>query len=243
MTFTAPPDREARLESRGITLASAARPPRPKGGGMEGAVVRLQSSLDRWSASRSWRSRRWKKASRHKARRMRGVLGDLGLDVPKNTPAPRGGVGGPYLPVKPGDSNAFERQLYRINVSRARSTSCARRWCRFPIASRSSVRSKQHRASASVPIPFLGRTAMHSGLDFRGSTGDPVRATAAGKVVAAGWSGGYGRMIEIEHNDQLSTRYGHLSQINVKVGDADQDRPGHRRNRLDRPFDRSASAL
>ena len=67
--------------------------------------------------------------------------------------------------------------------------------------------------------PFLGRPALHSGLDFRSSTGDPVRATANGKVVTSGWQGGYGRMIEIDHGNGLATRYGHLSEINVKVGD------------------------
>jgi murein DD-endopeptidase MepM/ murein hydrolase activator NlpD len=67
--------------------------------------------------------------------------------------------------------------------------------------------------------PFLGRPAMHTGLDFRASTGDPVRATANGKVVNAGWAGGYGRMVEIDHGNGLSTRYGHLSEIGVKVGE------------------------
>lgn len=67
--------------------------------------------------------------------------------------------------------------------------------------------------------PFLGRPAMHTGLDFRASTGDPVRVTANGKVVNAGWAGGYGRMVEVDHGNGLSTRYGHLSQINVKVGE------------------------
>ena len=67
--------------------------------------------------------------------------------------------------------------------------------------------------------PFLGRPAMHTGLDFRAATGDPVRATANGKVVSSGWAGGYGRMVEIDHGNGLSTRYGHLSEINVKVGD------------------------
>jgi murein DD-endopeptidase MepM/ murein hydrolase activator NlpD len=67
--------------------------------------------------------------------------------------------------------------------------------------------------------PFLGRPAMHTGLDFRGSSGDPVRATAYGKVINAGWQGGYGKMVEIDHGNTLTTRYGHLSEINVKVGD------------------------
>ena len=67
--------------------------------------------------------------------------------------------------------------------------------------------------------PFLGRPAMHTGLDFRAATGDPVRATANGKVVSSGWAGGYGRMVEVDHGNGLSTRYGHLSEIHVKVGD------------------------
>jgi murein DD-endopeptidase MepM/ murein hydrolase activator NlpD len=66
--------------------------------------------------------------------------------------------------------------------------------------------------------PFLNRPAMHTGIDFRGNTGEPVRATASGTVTAAGWSGGYGRMVEIEHAHGVSTRYGHLSEIDVKVG-------------------------
>ncbi len=60
---------------------------------------------------------------------------------------------------------------------------------------------------------------MHSGLDFRAAMGDPVRATANGKVTMAGNSGGYGRMVEIDHGNGLATRYGHLSEINVKIGD------------------------
>ncbi|MBN8921351.1 MAG: M23 family metallopeptidase [Rhizobiales bacterium] len=59
---------------------------------------------------------------------------------------------------------------------------------------------------------------MHTGLDFRGATGEPARATAAGKVTNAGWSGGYGRMVEIDHGNGFATRYGHLSEILVKDG-------------------------
>ena len=66
--------------------------------------------------------------------------------------------------------------------------------------------------------PFLGRPAMHTGIDFRGDTGEPVHATAAGKVTIAGWNGGYGKMVEIDHGNGLATRYGHLSEIDVKVG-------------------------
>ena len=49
--------------------------------------------------------------------------------------------------------------------------------------------------------------------------GDPVRATANGTVESAGPSGGYGNMIEIDHGNGFATRYGHLSEIDVKVGE------------------------
>lgn len=67
--------------------------------------------------------------------------------------------------------------------------------------------------------PLLGTLALHSGIDFRAALGSPVRATAPGTVVSAGWNGGYGRMVEIDHGNGLSTRFAHMSRIDVKVGD------------------------
>ena len=46
----------------------------------------------------------------------------------------------------------------------------------------------------------------------------PSTGLRSGTVVSAGWSGGYGRMVEVDHGNGLSTRYGHLSEIDVKVG-------------------------
>jgi len=67
--------------------------------------------------------------------------------------------------------------------------------------------------------PFTGfNTELHPGLDFKGNIGDPVRATALGIVVFAGDRGGYGNCIIIKHKGDFSTLFGHLSQINVKVG-------------------------
>jgi murein DD-endopeptidase MepM/ murein hydrolase activator NlpD len=59
---------------------------------------------------------------------------------------------------------------------------------------------------------------MHTGLDLRGDRGEPVHATASGRVSIAGREGGYGNMVQIEHGHGLATRYGHLSEIDVKVG-------------------------
>ncbi|MEZ5811399.1 MAG: M23 family metallopeptidase [Rhizobiaceae bacterium] len=66
--------------------------------------------------------------------------------------------------------------------------------------------------------PLLGRRAMHSGMDIRAPLGFPVKATGAGTVVSAGWNGGYGRMVEIDHGNGISTRYAHMSRIRVKEG-------------------------
>jgi murein DD-endopeptidase MepM/ murein hydrolase activator NlpD len=68
--------------------------------------------------------------------------------------------------------------------------------------------------------PVLRRWRAHEGIDYAANTGTPVRAVAEGSVVRAGWSGGYGQMVEIRHPDGVVTRYGHLSRIaaGVKAG-------------------------
>src|SRR5471032_598740 len=66
--------------------------------------------------------------------------------------------------------------------------------------------------------PFTGRSALHEGVDLRGTSSTPVMATADGTVVFAGWYGEYGNMVEIDHGYGLTTRYAHLSKILVKAG-------------------------
>lgn len=66
--------------------------------------------------------------------------------------------------------------------------------------------------------PFLGRQAFHAGIDFKARHGTSVNAVAKGKVVSAGWKGGYGKMVEIDHGNGTTTRYAHLSSILVRVG-------------------------
>ena len=68
--------------------------------------------------------------------------------------------------------------------------------------------------------PFNGRAARHPGIDFRGPIGSPIYAAAPGKVIYAGWRGGYGRLVEIRHDNGLVTRYAHLRRIDAKVGDS-----------------------
>lgn len=66
--------------------------------------------------------------------------------------------------------------------------------------------------------PKTGGRRMHSGVDFAASIGTPLYATADGVVTSAGWGSGYGRLVKIQHEFGVETRYAHMSKIRVKVG-------------------------
>ena len=67
--------------------------------------------------------------------------------------------------------------------------------------------------------PFTGRSALHTGLDFQADTGTPILSAAGGVVVAAEHHFAYGNMVEIDHGNDLVTRYAHASKLLVKKGD------------------------
>jgi murein DD-endopeptidase MepM/ murein hydrolase activator NlpD len=60
--------------------------------------------------------------------------------------------------------------------------------------------------------PILNRIKAHTGVDYAAPTGTPVRSTGAGTVLTRGTNGGYGKLIEIKHSEDYSTRYAHLSR-------------------------------
>ncbi|MEL6467408.1 MAG: M23 family metallopeptidase [Pseudomonadota bacterium] len=66
--------------------------------------------------------------------------------------------------------------------------------------------------------PKTGGRRMHKGVDFAASVGTPLYATADGIVTHAGWQSGYGRLVKIQHEFGIETRYAHLSRLRVKVG-------------------------
>ena len=219
--FVAPPDREARLESRAPVIVAPRSNQFAKVQGVDNVVVRLQSSLDQIERRQMAALSSVEDSMESRVRRMRGVFADLGLDMPRlEASTPRAGIGGPFVPVKlTADAGAFERQLYRINITRTQVERLNRTLALVPYR-KPVIGEVEFTSGFGVRSdPFLGRPAMHTGLDFRAAMGDPVRATANGKVVSSGWAGGYGRMIEIDHGNGLSTRYGHLSEIGVKIGD------------------------
>ena len=215
--FVAPPDREARLQSRD----QSANPTRLAGAananGADGLLARVSLSLDRIDQSQIAALTDMEEQADTQARRIGSVLSDLGINVGKMPPA--AGIGGPYIPLKvPKGNGAFERQLYRINVARAQINRFTQTLVSVPV--RKPVIGD---VDMSSPFgmrmdPFMKGPAIHAGIDLRGDSGDPVRVTANGTVTTAGWNGGYGNMVEVNHGNGLSTRYGHMSKIEVKVG-------------------------
>jgi murein DD-endopeptidase MepM/ murein hydrolase activator NlpD len=67
--------------------------------------------------------------------------------------------------------------------------------------------------------PFTGQRAFHEGIDFMAEQGTPVMAAAGGVVVYSDFHPQYGNMIEIDHGNDLITRYAHASRLLVKAGD------------------------
>jgi len=67
--------------------------------------------------------------------------------------------------------------------------------------------------------PFTGRSAFHEGIDFASAVGTPIVAAAGGVVITAEYHHQYGNMIEIDHGNDIVTRYAHTSRLLAKVGD------------------------
>lgn len=126
-------------------------------------------------------------------------------------------IGGPF--VEPIDvTDPFETSINALDAALDRLDNARRTARKLPFGNPSPTSSITSRFGNRTD-PFLGRLALHAGIDFRARTGTEVGATGAGTVVVAGRNGGYGNMVEIDHGNGLRTRYAHLSRTLVEVGD------------------------
>ncbi|MBL4660844.1 MAG: M23 family metallopeptidase [Alcanivoracaceae bacterium] len=66
--------------------------------------------------------------------------------------------------------------------------------------------------------PFTGKQAFHTGIDFSGKHGSIIQAMAEGVVIWAGKRGNYGKLVEIDHGSGYVTRYAHMSEVTVSIG-------------------------
>jgi murein DD-endopeptidase MepM/ murein hydrolase activator NlpD len=124
-------------------------------------------------------------------------------------------AGGPLIPLD--SSMVFDSKVKELDEALDALDRLKTEARRLPLANPAPGRSVTSPFGVRTD-PLLGTAALHSGMDFRAPTGMPAKVTAPGVVVRAGWNGGYGRMVEVDHGNGFATRYGHLSKISVTVG-------------------------
>lgn len=235
--LTAPTERHSRLESRpapaefaaarGYALASAP--------GRHDTIGRVEHSLARVERQQQAALQALETRTERRARRIRSVLADLGLGEARVTRAPAAstaGTGGPLIPIPAPspEASAFERQVFRVQSVLREHDRLSQVVGQIPLGRPHAGELELSSGFGARLDPFLRTWAMHSGIDFRGATGEPVFASGDGRVIHAGSMGGYGLMVEIDHGNGLTTRYAHLSRIETREGDA--VRAGHRIGRV-----------
>ncbi|MBX5147289.1 peptidoglycan DD-metalloendopeptidase family protein [Rhizobium lentis] len=155
----------------------------------------------------------------HAANAIESVLTRFKIPVPEEAAARQedeSAVGGPYL--EPENNDDFNNSLAALDGALTRLETVRNTAESLPFRN-PAIGKEMTSPFGNRRDPFLGRLALHSGIDFRFSPGEKIRPTAPGKVVSAGWTGGYGNMVEVDHGNGISTRYGHMSEVLVKIGD------------------------
>ena len=154
-----------------------------------------------------------------RTQKIAAVLRGLGRDVPSGPLAKDSkAVGGPLVALSPNADPATFRAGVKLVTGEIDHYGALRRIAlRLPLGRPIPGAPISSRFGVRID-PFLGTPAMHTGIDFRVPIGDAARATADGTVTIAGYNGGYGNMVEVDHGNGITTRYGHLSKIDVTVG-------------------------
>ena len=137
------------------------------------------------------------------------------------------GQGGAFVPAPPG-ADELQREIDRLSREvDARTDELA-----FLESSFLEKRVRERLLPTTLPVkgaelgspfgrrsdPIIGLRAMHEGIDFNADAGELVAAAADGVILTAAYHGDFGNMVEIDHGDGLTTRYAHLSRMNVKPG-------------------------
>lgn len=151
------------------------------------------------------------------------LIGRLGLNPNRFVAQSSGrftrvGLGGPYVPAGESQGAGADPRFAELFVNWQRVEQLESAMESVP----SFVPARSYTMTSNFGIrydPFNGGRASHTGLDMAGAHGEPIYAAAAGRVVRAERFGGYGNCVDIDHGHGIITRYGHLSSINVRVGD------------------------
>jgi murein DD-endopeptidase MepM/ murein hydrolase activator NlpD len=159
--------------------------------------------------------------------RVSGLAGDKAAETPKTADAPRDRQGGPFLPVVL-HSDELQKEIDRL------ATAVDHRVAEFEALEFQLLenRVRDRLLPTTLPVkaarlgspfgnrsdPFAGIQARHEGIDFVADIGAKVVAAADGVILAAEFHPEFGNMIDIDHGDGLTSRYAHLSRIDVVPG-------------------------
>ncbi len=211
----------------------SARDPLPRRGAREAetGLIRLEARLDGVQAAQGERLAGLAARAGDAVRRLRGLIGRTGLDPDRLDPdrtgaaAPAAGLGGPFVPLvgRALDGLALVGTGFAEVLALAGRTLDDGQRLRRLAATLPLARPIRGGATVSSPFgtrldPFTRGLALHTGLDLKAEYGEPARATAPGRVIAAEAAGGYGNMVEIDHGHGVTTRFGHLARIAVRPG-------------------------
>ena len=179
----------------------------------------VESSLDNLAAEQIAYVEDVARKASQKTEKINAVLARLGHTVVSGRSAGDTGVGGPFIPLAVNaDPQTFRSSVELVTAEIDDLANARRAAAALPLTRPIANSAITSRFGARLD-PFLGRLAMHTGVDFRAAAGYPIRTTAAGTVITAEYTGGYGNMVEVDHGNGLTTRYAHLSRIVVKPGD------------------------
>lgn len=154
----------------------------------------------------------------YRAKKAEAAIRKLDLDPRALTRGSEEAIGGPLEVLATSADGSLDPRFERMGLSLARMAALERALEGIPQV----VPAGQNISSGYGyrRDPFSGRSAMHSGIDFKGPMGSPIYAAAKGTVTHVGWKSGYGKVVEIEHGNGMMTRYAHMSRFDVKVGQA-----------------------
>lgn len=187
----------------------------PEKSGKVGAVSPEASRLLDLRAKQSAFEARLTAAASQRLAKVEAAIRGFGLN-PAAFANVRGGMGGPYVPVRGLIASDPELRDLATLLSRlnAMETTLATIPSDRPTAAPMETSSYGYRRD-----PFNGQTAFHAGIDFPGTYGQSIIAAASGRVSFVGQRPGYGNVVEIDHGNGILTRYAHLSRFGARVGD------------------------
>ncbi|WP_150526453.1 M23 family metallopeptidase [Roseibium sediminis] len=153
-------------------------------------------------------------ATETKVDRIVAATRPLGIKI-KLSQLDNSAVGGPFIPLT---GTSFDERVARAEKALMALSKARSEVAKLPV--QRPVRKVQISSRFGPRLdPFLRKWALHSGIDFKASYGSRIYSAGPGKVVYAGWQGGYGKVVIIQHAHGYKTRYAHMSRIQVSKGE------------------------